>query len=136
LRALRESLFEYKWRFQAPVGPFRVDLMCFAERLVIEIDGGQHSEAAEYDASRTRFIEGEGYRVMRFWNNEVLGNIDGVLASIASSLSHQEREGGRRVSGGKGEGVRWIASPDHPHPSAPSALPPSPNGRGNKEEGK
>jgi len=89
LRALRESFPERKWRFQAPIGAFRVDFLCFAERLVIEVDGGQHSE--EVDAVRTRFIESEGYRILRFWNNDVLGNTDGVIAAIATSLSQRER---------------------------------------------
>jgi very-short-patch-repair endonuclease len=127
LCALRQALPDHKWRFQAPIGPFRVDLLCFAQRLVIEVDGGQHAAATEYDARRTRFLEGEGYRVLRFWNNDVLGNVDGVLAVIANSLSHREREGARRVSGGKGEGDHGIA---HPHPSAAAPLPPSPDGRG------
>ncbi|RYD63410.1 MAG: endonuclease domain-containing protein [Sphingomonadales bacterium] len=128
LRALREKLPQHKWRFQVPVGPFRVDLMCFAERLAVEVDGGQHDAAAEYDARRTRFIEDEGYRVLRFWNNDVLGNADGVVAVIANSLSHREREGARRVSGGKGEGD--VSHLTHPHPSGASRLPPSPDGRG------
>ncbi|NLS27525.1 hypothetical protein S2M10_25210 [Sphingomonas sp. S2M10] len=85
-RALREGLPGRKWRFQAPIGPYRVDFLCFSENLVIEVDGGQHAEAAEYDAARTRFIEGEGYRVLRFWNHEVLGNTDGVLAEVARHL--------------------------------------------------
>ena len=102
LRALRTAFPERKWRFQAPVGPFRVDLLCFAERLVIEVDGGQHAEAAEYDARRTRFVESEGYRVLRFWNNDVLENIDGVIALVANSLSQREREGGAKRRKGEG----------------------------------
>lgn len=123
LRALRESFPERKWRFQAPIGPFRVDFLCFAERLVIEVDGGQHSEAA--DAARTRFIESEGYRVIRFWNNDVLGNTDGVIAAIGEtllSLSHREGEGD-------------LATTSNPSPSPlppPSAagLSPLPRGEG------
>ena len=84
--ALRECLPGRKWRFQAPIGPYRVDFLCFSENLVIEVDGGQHAEAAEYDAARTRFVESEGYRVLRFWNHEVLGNTDGVVAAVARHL--------------------------------------------------
>jgi very-short-patch-repair endonuclease len=92
--AVRQAFPERKWRFQAPIGLFRVDLLCFAERLAIEVDGGQHADAADYDTRRTRFIESEGYRVIRFWNNEVLGNIDGVLQVIAGALSpNQGRKG-------------------------------------------
>ncbi len=102
LRALRAAFPDRKWRFQAPVGPYRVDFLCFAERLVIEVDGGQHAEAVEYDARRTRLIESEGYRVLRFWNNDVLENADGVIAAIANSLSQREREGGAKRRKGEG----------------------------------
>ena len=63
---------------QFPVGQFICDFVSREMRLVIEIDGGQHASAAEYDARRTRFIEAQGYRVIRFWNSEVLDNIDSV----------------------------------------------------------
>lgn len=94
LRALREALPQHKWRFQAPIGPFRVDFMCLAERLVIEVDGATHAEAESYDASRTAFIEAEGFRVLRFWNNDVLGNTEGVIDTIRNSLSLRERSAG------------------------------------------
>ena len=104
LRALREKLPAFKWRHQMPVGPYFVDIACFAERLIIELDGGQHAEAGEYDAARTRFIEAQGYRVVRFWNNDVVENLSGVLESITATLS--------------------------PSPSRGSAAHPSPAGRG------
>jgi very-short-patch-repair endonuclease len=56
-------------------------------RLAIEIDGGQHSESAPYDAARTRSLEAEGYRVLRFWNNDVLANIEGVKAEICRVIA-------------------------------------------------
>ena len=86
-RALRSSLPDLKWRRQMPIGPYFADFACFAQRLVIELDGGQHAEAARYDATRTRFLEGQGYRVMRFWNNEVMGNIEGVVEAVANQIS-------------------------------------------------
>jgi very-short-patch-repair endonuclease len=86
-RVLRSKLPEYKWRRQMPVGPYFADFACFAERLIVELDGGQHAEAADYDRSRTRFIEAQGYRVIRFWNNDVLANSDGVLERIMKELS-------------------------------------------------
>jgi len=55
-------------------------------RLAIELDGGQHSENAGYDATRTRILEAEGYRVLRFWNNDVLANIEGIKAEIWRAL--------------------------------------------------
>ena len=102
LRALRETFPSLKWRHQAPVGPFYADILCFSEKLVVEVDGDTHAETNEYDAARMRFIEREGYRVLRFANNDVLQNLDGVIAAI--SLSFQEREGARSTqSSGKGE---------------------------------
>ena len=87
LKALRQKLTDFKWRHQMPVGPYFADITCFSSRLVIECDGGQHAEVGEYDASRTRFLEAEGYRVLRFWNNEVNDNLGGVLEVIANVLS-------------------------------------------------
>lgn len=69
-----------KFRRQVPVGPYVVDFLCIEARLVIEIDGGQHAEDGE---KRTRYLQQYGYRVIRFWNNEVLGNLDGVLTRIS-----------------------------------------------------
>jgi very-short-patch-repair endonuclease len=85
--ALRERLPKAKWRRQMPVGPYFVDFACFAERLVIELDGSQHAEADEYDLVRTNFIERDGYRVLRFWNHDVMDNLDGVLEVIAATVS-------------------------------------------------
>jgi very-short-patch-repair endonuclease len=84
-RALREALPEFHWRKQVPFGPYIVDFCSHGAKLVIEVDGGQHG--GPQDEARTRFLNGEGYRVIRFWNNEVLGNIDGVLEAVASELS-------------------------------------------------
>jgi very-short-patch-repair endonuclease len=75
------------FRRQALVGPFIVDFVSRKARLVIELDGGQHDEQHIADARRTRQIEASGYRVLRFWNNDVLENIDGVLAEIQSALT-------------------------------------------------
>jgi very-short-patch-repair endonuclease len=125
-RAVREAFPNHKWRFQAPIGPFRVDLLCFSEKLVV-VDGGQHAEAVDYDARRTRFIEREGYRVLRSWNNDVLGNSDGVIAQISLSLG--EREGARSAKPrGKGEGDRAKAHASSPR--AASRLAPLPTGEG------
>lgn len=72
-----------KFRRQVPVGPYVVDFMSFDIRLIIELDGGQHADAANYDEERTRFLKARGFFVMRFWNNEVVENIDGVMERVA-----------------------------------------------------
>ena len=88
-RMLRSPQTEgYRFRRQAPIGGFIADFVCQAARLIVEIDGGQHDPSSEAEASRTRFLEAEGYRVLRFWNNEVLDNPEGVRAVIADAL-HQ-----------------------------------------------
>ncbi len=86
-RELRSGLPQYRWRRQMPVGAYFVDFACFAERLVVELDGGQHALATEYDAARTRFIEAQGFRVLRFWNNDAMSNTEGVLEAIGEALS-------------------------------------------------
>src|SRR5215831_18045763 len=78
----------YRFRRQVPIGGFIADFVCHAARLIVEIDGGQHDPSSEAQARRTRFLEDEGYRVLRFWNNEVLDNPEGVRAAIAEAL-HQ-----------------------------------------------
>ncbi|MCF2525562.1 DUF559 domain-containing protein [Bradyrhizobium sp. G127] len=74
------------FRRQALIGPFIVDFVSRRARLVIELDGGQHSENTA-DTNRTQQIENRGYRVLRFWNHEVLDNIDGVLAVIQNAVT-------------------------------------------------
>ena len=84
---LRSSRFEgAKFTRQFPIGDFIADFACRSLRLAIELDGGQHSESPT-DVNRTRIIEAHGYRVIRFWNNEVLGNLDGVLTAIAEEIT-------------------------------------------------
>lgn len=70
------QLDEHKFRRQQPVGSYIVDFICIEKRLVVELDGGQHSEQVASDAERTAWLEGEGFRVLRFWNHEVLKDIE------------------------------------------------------------
>ena len=85
---LRDRRFQgRKFRRQVPVGPFIADFVCVEERLIVELDGGQHTEHEERDQARTRYLEAAGYRVVRFWNNEVLGDIDGVLTALTLTLT-------------------------------------------------
>ena len=75
------------FRRQALIGRYIVDFASRKARLVIELDGGQHNERAAIDELRTRQIEAAGYRVMRFWNHDVLENLEGVLTVIQSALT-------------------------------------------------
>lgn len=83
-RLLRENFPEVHFRRQVPIRSFFADFASHKAKLVIEVDGGQHCD--EHDADRTRLIEAEGYRVVRFWNHDVLGNEAGVTAAIAGAL--------------------------------------------------
>jgi len=81
------------FRRQVPIGPFVADFCCHAHRLVIELDGGQHSEdsAAARDARRDRYLRDHGYRVLRFWNAQVFTEPDSVIDTIAAALAGPPR---------------------------------------------
>jgi very-short-patch-repair endonuclease len=95
-----------KFRRQQPIGPFVADFVCHDPRLIVEADGGQHSVARE-DASRTAFLESKGYRVLRFWNNDILSNLDGIAQVIATALStpHPAPAEPESPSPSRGEGI-------------------------------
>ncbi len=76
----------FRFRRQVPIGAFIADFVCHEARLIVEIDGDQHDPSSDYEFRRTRFPESEGYRVLRFWNNEVLENLGGVHTVIAQYL--------------------------------------------------
>src|SRR5436309_16044731 len=89
-RALRGRQLEAgRFRRQHPIGPYIADFACLDKRLVIELDGGQHQDRIGYDARRTAFLQLQGGRVVRFWNNDVLNNLDGVLMTIVDALKPQ-----------------------------------------------
>jgi very-short-patch-repair endonuclease len=90
------------FRRQAPIGPYYADFACHRRRLIIEVDGSGHAEDRQSaaDTERTAFLESRGYRVLRFWNNEVLQQIDGVMSVIF-------------------EAVRAAEAPPTPDPSPP-----------------
>ena len=75
----------YKFRRQHPIGRFIVDFACTKHRLVIEADGGQHDENPS-DARRTAWLESQGWRVIRFWNNDMLANTEGVMNTVLEAL--------------------------------------------------
>jgi very-short-patch-repair endonuclease len=107
--ALRDRRFAgYKFRRQVPVGPYIADFLCYSARLVIEVDGGQHAESAR-DARRDRWFAQNGFRVLRFWNNEVLQNLEGVWTIIFEALQeatpHPARASRGHPSPARGEGT-------------------------------
>ncbi|HYS48657.1 MAG TPA: DUF559 domain-containing protein [Xanthobacteraceae bacterium] len=85
---IRSRALGHKFVRQQAIGPFIVDFVCREHRLVIEVDGGQHA-TDDRDAVRDKWLVDHRYRVLRFWNNDVIGNIDGVLETIAAALPAQ-----------------------------------------------
>lgn len=87
-RLRNRQLDGFRFRRQERMGSYIVDFICFAKKLIIEIDGGQHNEddRKKRDKKRTNWLISEGYSVLRFWNNEVIGNLDGVLEKIREAL--------------------------------------------------
>jgi very-short-patch-repair endonuclease len=89
-RLLRDRRLEgFKFRRQQSIGPYFADFACIDKRLVVEADGGQHSDRAGYDRARTHYLESCGYRVMRFWNHEVILAEEAVLEEILRMLRTQ-----------------------------------------------
>jgi len=81
------SVGTYKFRRRHPVGSYIVDFVCLEQRLGIEVDGSQHMDRAEQDLQRTSFLESQGYRVVRFWDNDVLLRTESVMQKIFVSLT-------------------------------------------------
>jgi very-short-patch-repair endonuclease len=86
--ALRDRRFDaFKFRRQVPIGPYVADFLCFNSRLVIEVDGDQHADS-ERDVTRDRCLAQNDFRVLRFWNSDVLPNLEGVLLRLAEELEN------------------------------------------------
>jgi very-short-patch-repair endonuclease len=109
----RKQISGRRFRRQHPLGRYIVDFVCLEAKLIVEIDGGQHTESAHGDAQRTQWLQRQGFRVVRFWNNEVLGETESVLTEIARMLASQglpppypspASGGGDGNVGGSGEG--------------------------------
>jgi very-short-patch-repair endonuclease len=111
--ALRDRRFQsFKFRRQVPIGPHVVDFVSFAFRLIVEVDDGQHADSAR-DMTRDRWLAENDFRVVRFWNNEVLSKLEGVLTVLAAEL----------------------ANTPHPTSRLRSTSPSPARGEGKKEEG-
>ena len=85
--ALRNDQLGISFRRQHAIGPYVVDFCCIKKKLIIELDGGQHLEQQEYDQVRTEFLQAKGYCVLRFWNNDVLFDLNGVMKVILEALA-------------------------------------------------
>jgi very-short-patch-repair endonuclease len=83
-----------KFKRQAPVGSFIADFVCTDAMLIVELDGGQHAENIDADNRRSAWLERNGFKVVRFWNNDVLQNLEGVVAVIIENL--EARSGGKK----------------------------------------
>ncbi|MDE2118625.1 MAG: endonuclease domain-containing protein [Betaproteobacteria bacterium] len=109
LRAHR--FMDLKFKRQKPIGRYIVDFVCIERRLIIELDGGQHTEQVAYDQHRDAWLRGcvaawlrsQGYTVLRFWNNEVMQQLDGVLEKIRCTVSLFSRERERGVNDGRSQ---------------------------------
>jgi very-short-patch-repair endonuclease len=82
----------WKFRRQFPIDRYIVDFFCADAHLIIELDGGQHAVRTGADAARTRVLEAMGYLVLRFWNNDVMRNIEGVLEEVTAALTRSASE--------------------------------------------
>ena len=86
-RHLRDRrLAGFKFRRQHVIGHYIVDYVCPSEKLIVELDGGQHADRVAYDERRTGYLESNGFRVVRFWNNDLLRDVDSVLVVILGLL--------------------------------------------------
>jgi len=93
VRLRSRQLGDFKFRRQFVIGPFITDFCCFEQRLVVELDGGQHADQSDADRRRSDFLLSRGYRVLRFWDNQVMENIDSVLEQILLALDKAAFEG-------------------------------------------
>src|SRR5579875_2076508 len=119
-----------RFRRQAPIGSYIADFVCFEKKLIIELDGGQHAEQITEDATRTAWFIGQGFTVVRFWNHQVLEELDSVLEAIwrvvvSSPHPNPPPQGGRekkaQPSPTRGEGEK---GPTLPHKGGGRGNPP------------
>jgi len=85
-RLRRQQFMDARFRRQVPIGPDIADFACLKAKLIIEVDGSQHVEAAGYDARRDAYLEREGFTVLRFWNNDIVARADAVMEAIFVAL--------------------------------------------------
>jgi len=89
---IRDDQLGVTFRRQHAVGNYIPDFCCPKAKLIIELDGSQHLEQEEYDNERTRYLESLGYKVIRFWNNEVMKNVDSVILAVMNALEDESKK--------------------------------------------
>lgn len=93
-RRLRlRQLAGFRFRRQRPIGPYVCDFVCLPASIVVELDGSQHVERSDYDGKRDAFLRTQGFRVLRFWNDDVLTQTESVLDTIFEALRRPEMDG-------------------------------------------
>ncbi|MBI3165360.1 MAG: endonuclease domain-containing protein [Chloroflexi bacterium] len=86
---IRNDTLGVNFRRQHAIGNFVPDFVCIKKKLILELDGSQHLEQVEYDTKRTKYFETLGYRVVRFWNNQIMNDINGVIKAIQFALESE-----------------------------------------------
>ena len=89
---IRNDQLGVNFRRQHAIGPYIPDFVCIEKRLIIELDGSQHLEQTDYDKERSMFLEGQGYKVIRFWNNAIMKDINSVILAIQFALNHDTQD--------------------------------------------
>ena len=90
-RLRNDQLNGVNFRRQHAVGKYIPDFCAVKEKLIIELDGSQHLEQEEYDGERTKYLESQGYKVIRFWNNQIMNDMDGVILAITYALEENQK---------------------------------------------
>jgi very-short-patch-repair endonuclease len=89
---LRKDQLGVSFRRQHAIGKFICDFVCIEKKLIIELDGSQHIDQQDYDIERTKYLQSQGYEVVRFWNNDVMKNINSVILTIELKLAKEKQE--------------------------------------------
>ena len=95
-RLRKQQLLGFRFRRQYPIGPFFADFVCIEAKLLIEVDGSQHAEREEQDQIRSAFLRANGFRMLRFWNSDVMSDVDSVVQRIAEVLGPTPQRDKRR----------------------------------------
>ncbi|MFZ5880566.1 MAG: endonuclease domain-containing protein [Chloroflexota bacterium] len=89
---LRGDKLGINFRRQHAIGKYIPDFVCIEKKLIVELDGSQHLQQVEYDEERTKYLNSLGYKVIRFWNNDVMKNIEGVILAIVQAIENEDKK--------------------------------------------